>query len=1002
MGKEFFEGGTPGAVAVLSLVNDLSHGDEIGAALDTLAIVAPEVGVPVQIAYTVFNMVTSLFGDDSPPEAWGNSSASWSGFNVFAGAIGENGGLETAQASMNQFIATLNQLATQQQAASPDKPIGIVANRLPSLSYRNFTGYALADIDAVTGVQRNPEVRYDLTGRPYNAPPGTEQSSQSLGERFVRVALARGAIAPLWEAQTAALQTQEGDPRAGLTEEERAGRNGQLAAPVTGAEQLWRPVALDLDGNGVQTTGGTRTVAFDVDDSGFLKNTAWLNGGDGFLTLDRNLNGQIDSGRELFSNATLALGARGLGGMRWIDANYDGRLDASDPVWNELRVWRDANGDGVEGTGEKVRLSALGITSLNYTMGTFEQDGQLRQLASPDLAADTSGARTHVVPEGIVVETTEGRISLLVTRVDDRGAVEANRDGITTYEDTETIVSTADLVANDTLGGAPGQGLTVTSVGDFTHGTGYLDGNDFIHYMPEANYYGAAGFTYTVQDSIGQSGAATVDLTIQNVNDAPTATIDQHMRPIYGYQSVEYDESGNAVYVDPGYEPYTGWDYSTGMPGLHDTPITYEDSDGPNNATIIVSDIDDPSGQFAFDVFQQAQKGEGRVYSDGRVEYINWTSPDTPGTDLDESGGPIEVDPFTVRVTDPHGASTTVTVDSQHAGGYNPDVGSGGGGKPVSIDLDGNGFRFTNVDDSNVFFDINGDGWKDRIAWPSSGDGLLARDIDGDGKIDQSNEISFTAYSPGAQTDLDALRVFDTNTDGLLSAADAKWSQFGIWRDANQNGITDEGEFRTLGDMGVASVALASDGQFSVIDGQTVHGLGTVTMADGSTRQLADVTLAYSNDVLVPGSDGTSAVVRKAAFSQPGEVLEGTSENDLILGKTADNVIYAREGDDVVFEDGGNDAIDAGPGNDVIYSGADNDIVIGGDGNDVVFAGRGNDLMLGGDGHDALFGEGGNDIGFGGDGNDLVYRGQRKRRAVGRPGRRPDLWRNRQRCAVWR
>jgi hypothetical protein len=43
---------------------------------------------------------------------------------------------------------------------------------------------------------------------------------------------------------------------------------------------------------------------------------------------------------------------------------------------------------------------------------------------------DTSGTRTHVVPEGIVVETTGGHISLLVTRIDDRTVIDANRDGM--------------------------------------------------------------------------------------------------------------------------------------------------------------------------------------------------------------------------------------------------------------------------------------------------------------------------------------------------------------------------------------------------------------------------------------------------------------------------------------------------------------------------------------------------------------------------------------------
>jgi len=75
------------------------------------------------------------------------------------------------------------------------------------------------------------------------------------------------------------------------------------------------------------------------------------------------------------------------------------------------------------------------------------------------------------VPEGIVIETTAGHTSLLVTRIDDRTVIEANRDGVTSYEDIETIISSADLKANDLLGGFLGSNLTVTGVSGFTHGT---------------------------------------------------------------------------------------------------------------------------------------------------------------------------------------------------------------------------------------------------------------------------------------------------------------------------------------------------------------------------------------------------------------------------------------------------------------------------------------------------------------------------------------------------
>jgi hypothetical protein len=413
----------------LSLVNSLAHGDSVGSAIALISMVPGLQAVGV--AYTVFNMVSSLFGHrDPPPEPWGGASAVWSGFNTVANAYGAHGGESTASAYMNQFIAQLDALAAREQVLNPNSPIAVVANRLPSFSYRNYSGFTLTDIDPLTGVQQNVGVRYDLSGRPIGAAPGSEIGAQSFAERFMRVALSRGAIAPLWEAQTAALQTSYGDPQAGLTEEERAGRAGLLAAAVTGDAQLWRPVALDLNGDGVQTTGSLKTVSFNVDDSGYLKNTAWLNNADGFLFLDRNLNGGLDASRELFSNGMLDISARGLAGLRWVDSNYDGLLNSADPVWSQLKVWTDADGDGQTDAGETKTLSELGITSLNYAMGRFEQNGTLRQLASPDLQADTYGIKTQVVPEGIVVQNTNGQISLLTTHIDDKSLLEANRDGV--------------------------------------------------------------------------------------------------------------------------------------------------------------------------------------------------------------------------------------------------------------------------------------------------------------------------------------------------------------------------------------------------------------------------------------------------------------------------------------------------------------------------------------------------------------------------------------------
>lgn len=1002
------------ALPYLNLVNSLENGDEIGAGIGALQIAntANLLAIPgintIAIAYTVFNLVSGLFGDDDsdpPPEPWGTATAGWSGFSVVANAVGDHGGLDTARSTMTGLVGYLNQLADYEQSVNPGSSIGVIANRLPSISYRGYSGFQLIDVDPITGVQRQPGVVYDL-GDIANA----LSASNPFGGYFVRTALARGAIAPMWEVETAALQTLAGDPQAGLTEEDRAGRNGQLAAPLTGDTQTFRPVALDLDGDGVETTGATRSVAFDVDDSGFLKNTAWLGNDDGFLIFDRNPNGQIDSGRELFSNGSVALDARGLAGMRWVDSNYDGQLTDADPVWDELRVWHDADGDGQTDTGEVQQLSALGITALDYAMGVFEQNGQTKQLSSPNLPADTEGARTHVVPEGIVVETSQGAISLLVTRIDDQTVIEANRDGITGYEDIEIIVSGADLVANDVLGGFLGGDLTITGVSNFSHGTGFLDDNGFVHFNPAANYFGPASFNYTIQAPTGQTDTATVDITLNSVNDAPIIEAVEYGIPIYGYiadavmtdngpnyftieirdeaTAIIYSQRtwytslyGNGVYaglMDASGQPITGTYYLNG----HLRPTGFDTIDGAEwqgggeywryfddpyhtDGRIVAYDPDGDSNALSFSLGVSPAHGSvtisGGSFAIASFDYLSNTH--------DGYTGP---DPFVARVTDSQGTSTNYSVPVNHQGTIR---GGGGGGKPIALDLSNNGFTFTDVNDSNIFYDINGDGFRHRTAWPTADDGLLAYDLDGNGIIEKQGEISFTSYLPGAQTDLEGLNAFDTNHDGVLSSADEKWAKFGVWQDIDQDGVTDTGEFRTLSELGVQSMALTSDNQFAVVDGQTVHGVGTITKTDGSTLNFADVTLRYTNEVLVENADGTTQVVMREPFSPSGEELTGTEDNDLLLGKTGNNLVYGYGGDDVVFEDGGNDFVDGGTGDDTIYSGADNDIVIGGDGNDVVFAGNGSDLVLGGDGNDAILAEGGNDVVFGGDGNDMVAGG---------------------------
>ena len=134
------------------------------------------------------------------------------------------------------------------------------------------------------------------------------------------------------------------------------------------------PLVLDLDGDGIETAGidPTAPVLFDMDGDGVKTATGWIRPDDGIVVLDRNGNGLIDSGRELFGDATvLARGARagqlaanGFEALADLDLNADGRLDSLDASWGQLRIWRDLNQDGVSQAGELTTLAAQGIASL--------------------------------------------------------------------------------------------------------------------------------------------------------------------------------------------------------------------------------------------------------------------------------------------------------------------------------------------------------------------------------------------------------------------------------------------------------------------------------------------------------------------------------------------------------------------------------------------------------------------------------------------------------------
>ncbi len=155
---------------------------------------------------------------------------------------------------------------------------------------------------------------------------------------------------------------------------------------------------------------------------------------------------------------------------------------------------------------------------------------------------------------------------------------------------------------------------------------------------------------------------------------------------------------------------------------------------------------------------------------------------------------------------------------------------------PIVLDLNGDGIKTVGLNQTQGTFDLLNTGTPIRSGWLSNEDGFLALDTNGNGRIDNRNELFGGDLGEGYAK----LIALDSNADGSIDAQDQAYAELKVWQDKNGNHQTDAGELHTLGDFNIRSLSLGYTIKPEQQHGNWLLEQSHATRTDGTTLAMAD------------------------------------------------------------------------------------------------------------------------------------------------------------------
>lgn len=674
------------------------------------------------------------------------------------------------------------------------------------------------------------------------------------------------------------------------------------------------PLVLDLDGDGLELTPyDGSTVTFDMDGDGIRDSTGWVGADDGLLALDRNGNGTIDDIGEISFLKDSPGALSDLEGLRAFDSDGDNFLDADDARFGEFRVWQDANHDGVSQAEELKSLFEAGITHIGLTLTRNPDDSEsddnriygtsafTRADGSQSVIGDVIfGYSPSNFDEEPVPDNSTPPAQPTETIIDggpeaaagDRGenalatGDSAQPDGGATPEAAEENPATVDTgIAAPIVFDFDKDGKSLVSLADSTtrfdmNGDGVADktgwieaddaflalernGNGIVDDIKEISF---------VQDKQGAKtdleGLAAFDTNANGLLDGGDARFVE-FKLWFDRNSNGATDAGELLSLaEAGIASITLQGTATGETATAGQNITYNRSayalNKGDTGTLLdvglafkaLSALVDPTFQTS------TWSGKAKRFRvSGASDGAHIVPRDAEGV-IAASAGLI-------------GPASIIELDNAKVGMLST----------ILIDLDGDGLEARKRSKTGAHFDMDGDGTADDTGWVADGDGMLVIDRNGDNVITHASEISFLAEKENAKSAWDGLGVLDANKDGKISATDARFGDLKVWQDANHNGVSDQGELHSLGDLGIKEISLASTtvGETAKIGRNLPLTTAIYTKDNGVTATIGNVALAFD-----PSSTHTGATQAAARLAQAMSTFGANGGDGALTGKLVD------------------------------------------------------------------------------------------------------------------